>query len=88
MMKINWKLRFQNKTVLTAMILQWIVIFYKVAELLGYTLPIEQTEVTAIVEAVIGLLAMVGIITDPTTDGISDSEQALGYEAPKVSDHE
>ncbi|HFU3700211.1 TPA: phage holin [Streptococcus suis] len=30
------------------------------------------------------ILTVVGVINDPTTSGIADSEQALGYYEPKV----
>ena len=35
---------------------------------------------------VIDLLCLLGIVVDPTTDGVSDSTQALDYSAPKKED--
>ena len=37
----------------------------------------------AVVNAVFAVLAILGIVTDPTTEGVSDSKQAMTYEMPK-----
>ena len=36
-----------------------------------------------IIEAVFMVLAILGIVVDPTTAGVSDSAQAMTYETPK-----
>jgi phi LC3 family holin len=40
-------------------------------------------KLAAVVNAVFGLIAIIGIIEDPTTEGIADSRQAQAYEKPK-----
>ena len=42
-----------------------------------------QQALTALVTAVFGVLALVGVTTDPTTKGLGDSAQALTYHKPK-----
>ena len=42
-----------------------------------------QDQLTAIVGTVFTLLAILGIVADPTTAGVGDSEQAMGYDEPK-----
>lgn len=37
----------------------------------------------AVVNAVFAVLTILGVVTDPTTAGITDSIQALGYTEPK-----
>ena len=78
-MRINWKVRFKNG--------KWVAMFlgavvttgYMICETLGIKIPVPQTDVTKIVTAVLGLLSMLGVITDPTTKGVGDSDLAMTY---------
>ena len=78
-MKINWKLRFQNKTILTAIILGLVALVYRVMELTGLIPAVEESQITQIAVMVIDLLVLLGVVVDPTTQGVGDSTQALGY---------
>ena len=40
-------------------------------------------QMAAIINAAFAVLSILGIVTDPTTDGISDSKQALKYTEPR-----
>lgn len=80
---INWKLRFKNKTTLIAMIGAVITFVYQMLSLLGVTPKISQDTVVQLVSLIINVLVALGIVVDPTTHGISDSEQALNYQVPK-----
>ncbi len=82
-MRINWKLRFQNKTSLTAIILAMIALVYQVLGLWGVTPGISENQIIEVAGMGINLLCLLGIVVDPTTDGVSDSTQALDYSAPK-----
>lgn len=82
---INWKLRFQNKTTLTALVLVVISAVYKILNLIGIVPSIEQQQIIDICTIIIDLLALLGIITDPTTAGLSDSIRAMGYMKPYKS---
>ena len=79
---INWKLRFQNKTTLTALVLVVISAVYKILNLIGIVPSIEQQQIIDICTVIIDLLALLGIVTDPTTEGVADSARAMGYEKP------
>lgn len=81
---INWKLRLKNKTTLLTLLLTVVAFIYQILGIFEIVPAISQDTVTQIITLVINMLAMLGIIVDPTTKGISDSQQALGYEAPKV----
>lgn len=82
-MKINWKLRLKNKMTLIAIVMAVIGLIYQVMGLVGIVPAISQDAVTQAAGTVINVLALMGIITDPTTEGLSDSQQALGYSEPK-----
>ena len=75
-MKINWKLRFKNKATLAAIFATVILL----AQQLGFKLPDNINEVA---NTALTLLVLIGVVSDPTTSGLSDSSQALDYEAPK-----
>ena len=80
---INWKLRFKNKTTLAAMAGAVATFIYQMLSLLGVTPKISQDTVVQLVSLIINVLVALGIVVDPTTHGISDSEQALTYKEPK-----
>lgn len=75
-MKINWKLRFKNKATLLAIASSIILL----AQQLGFKLPDNTADV---INTGLGLLILLGVVSDPTTAGISDSENALTYTEPK-----
>ena len=82
---INWKVRIKNKTFWLAMIPAVLLLAQVVAAVFGYTLDLGElgNKLLAVVNALFGVLALLGIVTDPTTAGISDSAKALTYEKPK-----
>lgn len=82
---INWTVRFKNKTFWLALIPAVLLLIQTVAAVFGYTLDLGQMgdRLLAVVNAVFGVLVILGVVTDPTTSGVGDSAQALSYEAPK-----
>lgn len=84
-MKINWKVRFKNKLFWLAFIPAALLLVKTVANVFGITLDFIELEskLLAVVEAVFLILGIVGVVADPTTAGISDSENALTYDKPK-----
>lgn len=82
---INWKLRLKNKTTLLAIVTAVIALVYQVLGMLGIVPGVSQSEVVQTIGLIINILAMVGIVTDPTTQGVSDSDRALGYDKPAES---
>lgn len=81
-MKINWKLRLQNKATLTALCVTVIALVYQILGFLGVVPTVSESEITNLATMGINLLAMMGIVTDPTTAGLSDSKKALNYDCP------
>lgn len=80
---INWKLRFKNRTVLCAIIAQLAAIVYVALGFFGIVPAITEDAIVAFCYMVVELLVLLGVVTDPTTKGVTDSEQAMTYEQPK-----
>lgn len=84
-MNINWKVRFSNPNF-------WLTFFPALFLLIQVCLApfgyewdfgVLNQQVADIVNAVFGLLAILGVVTDPTTKGVGDSDQAMTYTVPK-----
>ena len=84
-MSINWKVRLRNKTFWLSLIPAVLLLVQVVAAVFGYTLDLGDlgNKLLAVVNALFAVLSILGVVTDPTTKGVSDSEQALSYEEPK-----
>ena len=84
-MSINWKVRAKNKTFWLALIPAVLLLAQQVAGLFGVALDFGelQAQLISIVGTVFTLLAILGIVADPTTAGVGDSERAMGYTEPK-----
>lgn len=82
-MIINWKLRLKNKVTLTSLVALIVAIVYQVLNMIGIIPNVEQQAVLDLLCRCIDVLALVGIVVDPTTAGASDSSQALSYEEPR-----
>ena len=82
-MKINWKVRFKNKTWLVTFLITVLAFVYQILGMFDIVPPITQDMATQLVTIVINMLVAVGVVIDPTTASISDSEQAMTYEEPK-----
>ena len=85
-MRINWKLRLKNKVTLLSAVLLLLDIIYNILTMCGLTPPLSESDVASVCERVIEFLAIIGIVTDPTTAGIGDSYRAMAYDAPKGKD--
>lgn len=76
-MKINWKLRLQSKFFWVALISLIVLL----TQQLGFDIFPKNWE--EVLNTVLSILILLGVINDPTTAGISDSEQAMDYLIPK-----
>lgn len=82
---INWTVRIKNKNFWLAVIPAVLLLIQTVAAVFGYSLDLGEigNRLIAVVNAVFGVLVILGVVNDPTTAGISDSKQAQSYQAPK-----
>lgn len=83
-MKINWKVRFKNKTWLGAMGALVLSFVYSLLGLLGVTPEFTHNQAAQVLNNVLMLLALLGVIQDPTTAGLYDSDRAMSYDEPWV----
>lgn len=85
--KINWKVRFRNKVWVMGFIGALFVLASAVLNLFGihFDFANVQQNVYAVVEALFGVLVVIGVVTDGTTSSWADSSAALTYEYPKPS---
>lgn len=85
-MKINWTVRIKNKTFWLAIIPAMLLLIQAVGNVFGLALNFDDlsANLIAVVNAVFVVLAILGIVVDPTTAGTSDSAQAMTYTEPKA----
>jgi holin, phage phi LC3 family len=72
---INWKLRFQNKATLIALL----GAIFLMSQQFGLEIP---KNIQDGVNTFVYILVLIGVVNDPTTAGISDSNRALDYHEP------
>lgn len=83
-MRINWKVRFMHKPFLLAIFSLVLLLAQQVGAVFGYDLTNMMGEqLTSIFNTVLSILILMGVVVDPTTKGMSDSEQAQMYRKPK-----
>ena len=81
---MNWKVRIKNKAFWLAVIPAIALVAQAIASVFGYTIDLTTMvgKLQAVVNAVFALLVILGIVVDPTTEGIGDSQRAMSYEEP------
>lgn len=83
-MNINWRVRFQHGPFLVALFSLVLILAQQVAAAFGYGITEAVSEqATGIFNTALSILVLLGVVSDPTTDGTSDSPQALRYNKPK-----
>lgn len=84
-MNINWKVRIKNKNFWVALIPAILLLVQVIGAVFGFSLELGELgdKLLAVVNSLFAVLAILGIVTDPTTAGVSDSVQAMTYEEPK-----
>ncbi|EMF0434161.1 phage holin [Enterococcus faecium] len=85
MKNINWKVRMRNKSFWLAVVSAALLLAQVIAVPFGYNFEIDviNKQLLDIINAAFAFLSILGVVTDPTTKGVSDSEQALNYSKPK-----
>ena len=81
---ISWKVRLKNGNFWLAAIPAALLVAQSIAALFGFALPVQAVEEKLLdrINAVFGLLTILGIVNDPTTRGLRDSTRALEYQTP------
>lgn len=84
-MKINWLVRLKNKAFWIAIIPAVLLLAQQVCALFGVELNVAgvSDQLIAIVGTAFSILALIGVVNDPTVASLSDSKQAMTYTEPK-----
>lgn len=85
-MNINWKVRIKNKYFWISAIPALLLLIQVVAAVFGVALDLGElgNKLLAVVNAAFAFLSILGIVNDPTTESLNDSQQAMTYENPKA----
>lgn len=81
-MKLNWKVRFKNKVWLGSFCSLVIGFVYSMLALFDVFPQVTESIVLQLLNQVLTFLGLIGVIVDPTTAGLGDSERAMGYLEP------
>ena len=81
-MKINWKVRFKNKVWLTSFIGLVVGFIFNMLSLFDVFPTVTQNNIMMVVNNVLEFLGLIGVLVDPTTVGLNDSNRAMEYEKP------
>ena len=81
-MKVNWKVRFKNKVWLGSFFSLIVGFVYSMLGMFDVFPAVTRNSVLEIMNQILTFLGLIGVLVDPTTAGLGDSERAMGYEAP------
>ncbi|GAB1375617.1 MULTISPECIES: phage holin [Lactococcus] len=79
MNKINWEVRLKSKTFWLAAVPAFLLLAQTIGAPFGYKwdFVVLNQQLAAIINAAFGLLAIIGVVVDPTTAGIKDSQRVM-----------
>lgn len=79
-MTINWKIRLKNRAWLMAFLAAIVGFGYDMAAIFEIVPPVSESAVLEVLTTILSLLTLLGVLVDPTTEGVSDSERAMSYQ--------
>ena len=81
---INWVVRLKNKQFWISIIPALALCAQAIAAVFGFELDLSTIvgKILAVVDAVFAVLVIMGVVVDPTTAGVGDSNRAKGYTEP------
>ena len=85
MNKINWTVRLKNKNFWLALVPAIALLLQAASDIFGLKLELGVTidKILVFINVLFALLVLVGVVNDPTTAGLADSQRALNYDEPK-----
>ena len=85
MNKINWTGRLKNKNFWLALVPAIALLLQAAGDIFGLKLELGVTidKILVFINVFFALLVLVGVVNDPTTAGLGDSQRALNYDEPK-----
>lgn len=85
-MKINIKARLKNKAFIVGAVTLLISFLYKLLAALDIVPAVSENELLELLSLAVNILAFIGVVVDPTTEGVSDSDRAMNYYAEASSE--
>lgn len=85
-MKVNWRVRFKNKAWLTMFISLIVGFVFNMLKMFEIVPVVTENFVMNVVGQVLTFLGLIGVLVDPTTEGVNDSIRAMGYDEPWKDD--
>lgn len=81
---INWRVRATNKTFWLALVPAFLLFIQAAAQVFNVSLDFTNLnkDLLNVINALFVVLTILGVVADPTTKGIGDSERALTYDKP------
>lgn len=86
-MMLNIKARLKNKTFLISVAVLTVALVYRVLSLFDIFPTASENEILELISMAVNILAIVGVVVDPTTEGLSDSQRAMTYYTDKDVRH-
>jgi phi LC3 family holin len=78
-MKINWKARLRNKPFLLSFSALIIAFAYQILGIFDIVPSISEDNLIKAIGMLINIFAVAGVVVDPTTKGMQDSDRAMTY---------
>ena len=85
-MKINFKVRMKNKAFVVGVATLLVSFVYKLLAAMEIVPAVSENEILELVGLAVNVLALVGVIVDPTTEGVSDSDRAMLYYSTEMKE--
>ena len=85
MKDINWLVRIKNKNFWIAIVPAVLLMIQVIGGVFGFEIDMGDlgNRLLDVVNSVFAVLVILGVVNDPTTEGITDSAQAMTYTKPK-----
>ena len=80
---MNIVVRFKNPAFLVTFSAVVVAFVYQVLGMFDIVPSISENDMVNTISLVINLLSMLGVLVDPTTKGVWDSDRAMNYETPE-----
>ena len=78
-MRINLKARIKNKMFVLSASALVVSFVYQMLSAFDIVPKITENELLGLITMAVNILAFLGVLVDPTTEGINDSERAMTY---------
>lgn len=82
-MQVNMQVRWRNKEWLLMFVSVVAAMLYQLLGICGVVPKVTEDELVQGMACVVNGLAVLGVVIDPTTQGVSDSNRAMTYTTPK-----